>query len=71
MNFNYIKCPCRDCEKRECNCHATCEEYKDYEIKHRTEVQKVNSERYVECEIVSMKKERGDTLRRKYGAKKY
>lgn len=31
------KPPCRDCTQRFVGCHATCEPYKDYKIKHEAE----------------------------------
>ena len=31
------KAPCRDCTHRYAECHAKCEPYKEYEIKHAAE----------------------------------
>ena len=31
------KPPCQDCTQRFVGCHATCETYKDYKIKHEAE----------------------------------
>lgn len=32
------KAPCRDCTHRSAECHAKCEPYKEYEIKHAEEL---------------------------------
>lgn len=32
------KAPCRDCTHRYAECHAKCEPYKEYEIKHAEEL---------------------------------
>jgi hypothetical protein len=67
MNFNYITCPCKDCDKHTDFCHSVCQYYKDYRAKYDEEVRKVNKERYIDVQLTSMKKERQSTLKRKYG----
>ena len=40
------KPPCRDCTQRFVGCHATCEPYKDYKIKHEAEKAERDKEKY-------------------------
>lgn len=68
MYLNYIECPCKNCDKRTTNCHISCEGYKQFRTDYDNEVKRINKERYVDVQIIGMKKERQTHLRRKYGA---
>jgi hypothetical protein len=67
MNLNYIDCPCKSCDKHTEFCHSVCQYYKDYREEYDKEIKRLNKERYIDVQIVSMKKERNARLRRKYG----
>ena len=55
------KPPCQDCTQRFVGCHATCEPYKDYKIKHEAEKaerdkQKQEYTRASDTQIAGMKR---------------
>ena len=33
LDLTALKAPCRGCNRRQCGCHSTCEDYKSYEKK--------------------------------------
>ena len=55
------KSPCRDCTQRSAECHANCEHYKDYKIKHEAEKAERDKEKYEhlnanDCKFEGMKR---------------
>ena len=32
-DFNFQKCPCKDCTKRHAGCHSECAGYKEYKVR--------------------------------------
>lgn len=70
MNLRFIKNPCRYCDKRGEGCHSRCEAYIDFRKKYDAEVQRQNKERYIDVQLIDMRKDRENALRRKYGKKR-
>lgn len=42
-----LKVPCKECEKRTATCHATCEEWKEFE-KQKKELEVIKNKEYKE-----------------------
>lgn len=42
-----LKVPCKECEKRTATCHATCEEWKEFEKK-KEELERIKNKEYKE-----------------------
>ena len=70
MSYNYIKCPCKNCTGHTETCHCFCEDYKEYRKALSAETKREKEEKRVTSSILSMRDERNEALRRKYGAKR-
>lgn len=47
MNFRYLKVPCHGYKARHVGCHSSCEQYKEYQSKHKEECDKIHEEKMI------------------------